>query len=166
MASSSFQNEIPPARVNIQLSVDTGNAQVRRELPLKLLVVGDFTKREESQRLADREKIPLHKDNFDQVMHSLGLEVRTQVNNCLSPEGGDISIALRIESMKSFTPYEVARQVPELGRLMAARNLLKDLGSNLLDNRDFRKRMEALLRDRKSLRELRSELDQHTPVQS
>ena len=36
MAGSSFQNEIPPARVNIQLSVDKGNAAKKTELLARL----------------------------------------------------------------------------------------------------------------------------------
>lgn len=38
--ASSFQNEIPKARVNIRLDLHTGGAQKKVELPLKLLVTG------------------------------------------------------------------------------------------------------------------------------
>lgn len=41
--SNSYQSEIPKARVNIQLSVHTGGVQKKVELPLKLLVVGDYS---------------------------------------------------------------------------------------------------------------------------
>ncbi|PLR44872.1 type VI secretion system contractile sheath small subunit, partial [Chimaeribacter arupi] len=37
MVSSSFQNEIPKARVNIKLDLHTGGAQKKMELPLKLV---------------------------------------------------------------------------------------------------------------------------------
>ena len=43
MASSSFQNEVPKARVNIKLDLHTGGAQKKVELPLKLLVMGDYS---------------------------------------------------------------------------------------------------------------------------
>lgn len=166
MASSSFQNEIPPARVNIQLSVDKGNAQKKRELPLKLLVVGDFTKKSDGTRIADREKININKDNFDQVMKSLNLEVNASVENKLAADGGDLKVKIRVDSMKSFTPYEVAKQIPELGKLMAARNLIKDLGSNLLDNREFRKRMESILKDKDAAQAMLEELDKIAPVKA
>ena len=42
MSTNSFQNEIPPARVNIQLSVDKGGAQKKMELPMKVVVLGGF----------------------------------------------------------------------------------------------------------------------------
>lgn len=163
MAGNSFQNEIPPARVNIQLSVDKGNAQKKTELPLKLLVVGDFTQRKDSTRIAEREKININKNNFDQVMESLDLRVKAMVPNRLKNDGSDLSVDLRVKDMKSFDPTEIVKQVPELSKLMAARNLIKDLGSNLLDNREFRKRMEGILKDQSAMEAILSELDEVAP---
>lgn len=163
MAGNSFQNEIPPARVNIQLSVDKGNAQKKTELPLKLLVVGDFTQRKDSTRIAEREKININKNNFDQVMESLDLRVKATVPNRLKNDGSDLSVDLRVKDMKSFDPTEIVKQVPELSKLMAARNLIKDLGSNLLDNREFRKRMEGILKDQSAMEAILSELDEVAP---
>lgn len=163
MAGSSFQNEIPPARVNIQLSVDKGNAQKKTELPLKLLVLGDFTQRKDDARVADREKININKNNFDQVMDSLNLKVETAVDNKLKEDGSQMAVALKIKGMKSFDPAEIVKQVPELSKLMAARNLIKDLGSNLLDNREFRKRMEGILADKSAMEGILAELDKAVP---
>jgi type VI secretion system protein ImpB len=60
----------------------------------------------------------------------------------------------------------VAKQVPGLTNLMAARNLIKDLGSNLLDNREFRKRMEAILKDKTAMESLKQELENVAPLVS
>lgn len=163
MAGSSFQNEIPPARVNIQLSVDKGNAQKKMELPLKLLVVGDFTQRKDDTRIANREKINLNKQNFDQVMESLDLGVKTVVPNKVKNDGSDLQVSLKLKNMKSFDPSEIVKQVPELSKLMAARNLIRDLGSNLLDNREFRKRLEEVLQDPEAMNTILAELDKTSP---
>ena len=163
MAGSSFQNEIPPARVNIQLSVDKGNAQKKTELPLKMLVLGDFTQRKDDTRIAEREKININKTNFDQVMESLDLGVKTVVSNKVKNDGSDLQVDLKIKNMKSFDPSEIVKQVPELSKLMAARNLIRDLGSNLLDNREFRKRMEGILKDKSAIDSILAELDKTAP---
>jgi type VI secretion system protein ImpB len=163
MAGSSFQNEIPPARVNIQLSVDKGNAQKKTELPLKMLVLGDFTQRKDDTRIAEREKININKSNFDQVMESLNLGVKTVVSNKVKDDGSDLQVDLKIKNMKSFDPSEIVKQVPELSKLMAARNLIRDLGSNLLDNREFRKRMEGILKDKSAIDSILAELDKTAP---
>jgi len=164
MTTNSFQNEIPPARVNIQLSVDKGGSQKKIELPMKMVVLGDFTQKEAGVRVADKERVNIDKNNFDQVMESLDLGVSTSVNNKLNSEGGDIKVDLKFKNMKSFNPVEVAKQVPALTNLMAARNLIKDLGSNLLDNREFRKRMEAILKDKAVMENLSEELEKIAPL--
>ena len=136
----------------------------KTELPLKMLVLGDFTNKNEDTRIVDREKININKTNFDQVMESLDLKVNSTVENKISKEGGDLKVDIDIKNMKSFRPEEVAKQVPEIANLMAARNLIRDLGSNLLDNREFRKRMEGVLKDKTAMESLLSELDKVAPM--
>jgi len=156
--ANSYQNEIPPARINIQLSVDSGGAQKKMELPLKLLVVGDFKTDGDESRIVEREKININKDNFDGVMHSLNVALKTSVENRLKKDNSNLPIELKFGSIKSFEPMEIVKQIPDLNRLMAVRNLIKDLGSNLLDNREFRKRMETILKDKNSTKQLLEEL--------
>jgi type VI secretion system protein ImpB len=48
----SFQREIPKSRVSITLDLHTGGAQKKVELPLKLLVAGDFSAGKEQAPLA------------------------------------------------------------------------------------------------------------------
>jgi len=156
--AGSYQNEIPPARINIQLSVDSGGAQKKMELPLKLLVLGDFKMDGDESRLIEREKININKDNFDGVMQSLNIELKTSVDNRLKKDDSSLPVVLKFSSMKSFEPMEIVKQVPDLNRLMAVRNLIKDLGSNLLDNREFRKKMEAILKDKIATEQVLKEL--------
>jgi type VI secretion system protein ImpB len=158
--ANSYQNEIPPARINIQLSVDNGGAQKKMELPLKLLVLGDFKMDGDESRIIEREKININKDNFDGVMQSLNVELKTSVENRLKKDNSELPIELKFSSIKSFEPMEIVKQVPDLNRLMAIRNLIKDLGSNLLDNREFRKKMETILKDKNSTQLVLEELAQ------
>jgi len=156
--ANSYQNEIPPARINIQLSVDSGGAQKKMELPLKLLVLGDFKMDGDESRIIEREKININKDNFDGVMQSLNIALKTSVENRLKKDNSNLPIELEFNNIKSFEPMEIVKQIPDLNRLMAVRNLIKDLGSNLLDNREFRKRMETILKDKNSTKQLLEEL--------
>lgn len=66
--SNSFQNEIPKARVNIKLDVHTGGAQKKMELPLKLVVMGDYSNGKETRPLSEREKVNINKNNFNSVL--------------------------------------------------------------------------------------------------
>jgi type VI secretion system protein ImpB len=96
-------------------------------------------------------------------MESLDLGVKTVVSNKIKNDGSDMQVDLKIKNMKSFDPSEIVKQVPELSKLMAARNLIRDLGSNLLDNREFRKRMEGILKDKSAIDSILAELDQNAP---
>jgi type VI secretion system protein ImpB len=68
-----------------------------------------------------------------------------------------------IKNMDSFKPENVAKSVPALSKMLAARNLLKDLKSNLLDNREFRKRLELIIKDPAAVKSLQEELKKVVP---
>jgi len=161
--AGSFQNEIPAARINLKLDVGKGDARKNIELPLKLLVMGDFTGRKKECRIADRDKIAIDKNNFQQVMAKFGLSLSFTVDNKLKADGGEMPVTIPITGMDSFRPENIASAVPSLYRLLAARNLLKDLKSNLLDNREFRRRLEELIKNPEAAQNLRAELQKIVP---
>ena len=160
--AGSFQNEIPAARINLKLDVGKGSAKKKVELPLKMLVMGDFAQKKRSQRVGDREKININKNNFEQVMKSQGLKLNYTVDNKLTGKG-DLKVDLDVNSMDSFKPENIAKTLPELSKLLAARNLLKDLKSNLLDNRAFRSRLEEIIKDPAAAKALHEELKKIVP---
>ena len=160
--SQSFQHEKPPARVNLFLEVAKGDAKERVELPMRMLVMGDFTGREDGTPLEDREVINLNKDNFENVLRSQELGVQTAVPNTLAGEG-DLAVDLTFDSMKAFEPDQIAKQVPELSRLLATRNLLQDLRNRLISAADFRKQIESVINDPEARDRLLAELDALIP---
>lgn len=155
--AKSFQHEKPPSRVNLFLEVAKGDAKERVELPLRMLVMNDFTGRESDTPLDDREPININQNNFEDVMRSYDLGLEYAVSNELTGEG-DIKVNLEFENLDSFHPEEVAQQVPELSRLLAARNLLKDLRNRMITMSDFRKQLEQVIADDDARNELLSEL--------
>lgn len=162
--AGSFQNEIPPARINLKLDVGKGDAKKKVELPLKMLVLGDFSKKPHDDRVSDLEKINIDKNNFEQVMTGMDLSINYVVDDKLSgEEDKGLPVNLKIKNMKSFTPENVAKSIPSISRLLAARNLVKDLKSNLLDNREFRKRLESILKDSNASQSLMEQLKKLVP---
>ncbi|PVZ86379.1 type VI secretion system contractile sheath small subunit [Serratia sp. S1B] len=164
--SNSFQNEIPKARINLKLALHTGGAQKKTELPLKLLVAGDFSHGQETASLSEREKVNINKNNFNSVLQDYSPSVNLAVENTLAGDGSEENIRLTFQNMKDFTPEQVARQIPQLKAMLAMRSLLRDLKSNLLDNQAFRKELEKILRDPALSNELRSELSALAPQQA
>lgn len=161
--SDSFQNEIPKSRVNIALELDTGGARKKTELPMKLLAMGDYSNGKSDLPLLERERTTVDRNNIEQVMKSLSPEVSFTVSNRIKEGGDEIPVKMKFDSFDAFRPESAARQVPELSTMMAMRNLLKDLKSNLLDNGRFRKELERVLKDEKETEALAKDLAQLVP---
>lgn len=156
--SNSFQNEIPKARVNIKLDLHTGGAQKKVELPLKLMVMGDYSNGKENRPVSEREKVNINKNNFNSVLAEFSPSLNLTVENTLAGDRSEESVRLSFSEMKDFEPEQVARQIPQLRAMLAMRNLLRDLKSNLLDNATFRKELETILKDDTLSNDLRNEL--------
>ena len=139
--ADTFQNEVPKARINLKLALHTGGAQKKVELPLKLLTIGDFSNGKEDRPLSERAKINVNKNNFNSVLSEFSPEISLTVQNTLAGDSAEENIQLRFADMKDFEPEQVARQIPQLRAMLAMRNLLRDLKSNLLDNATFRKEL-------------------------
>lgn len=161
--ADSFQNEVPAARVNIKLDLHTGNAKRNVELPLKLLAVGDYSNGKEQRPLSERNKVNIDKNNFNNVLAEFAPSVDFVVENTLVADGSENRVMLAFSDMKDFEPERVAGNIPQLRALIAMRNLLRDLKSNLLDNTDFRRELEKILKDPALSNELKAELTALVP---
>ena len=161
--ADTFQNEVPKARINLRLALHTGGAQKKVELPLKLLTVGDFSNGRETRPLSEREKINVNKNNFNSVLSEFKPEINLAIQNTLAGEGSEEHVRLNFSAIKDFEPEQVARQIPQLRAMLAMRNLLRDLKSNLLDNATFRKELEKILKDPALTQELRDEMNALAP---
>ena len=157
--SNSYQNEVPAARVNIELDLHTGGSKKKVELPLKILSVGDYGHGKDKRTLSEKEKVSINKNNFDAVLKDFKPEVALNVPNTLADDGSNVNVNISFESMNDFSPEQVAKKIPQLRSLLAMRNLLRDLKSNLLDNATFRYELEKIVKDEQLSDELRAELE-------
>ena len=149
----------PKERINIVYKPATGDAKEEIELPLKMLMVGDYTLREEEDEVEDRELIDVDKANFNDVMSSQKLNLQLTVPNKLSGEEGDeMPVDLSFDTLKDFEPEAVVRQVPEMAKLLELREALSFLKGPLGNVPAFRKQIDELLGDDESRQKLMAEL--------
>ena len=148
----------PKERVNIVYKSDTGGAQEEKELPLKVLVMGDFTQRADETPVENRKPINVNKDNFNDVLASQKIKVDMNVPNTLAKEGGEMAVNLSFKSLKDFEPESIARQVPELSKLLELREALNALKGPLGNIPAFRKKIQAIIGDDKSRASILAEL--------
>ena len=149
----------PRERVNIVYKPATGGAQEEKELPFKFLVMGDFTGQKDDRALEDRKPVAVDKDNFNDVMRGMNLKAEFQAANTLSgKEGEELPVNLKFNSMKDFDPEAVARQVPELNKLLELRDALTALKGPLGNVPEFRKKIQTLVTDPAAREKLLKEL--------
>lgn len=151
----------PKERVNIVYRPATGDAKEEVELPLKLMVLGDFTQREDDRSVEDREPISVDKNNFNDVMKGQGLGMTVSVPNKLVEDDleAQMAVTLRFENINDFTPDAIVRQVPELARLLELRESLKALKGPLANVPEFRRKVQEMVSDEKARAALLSELN-------
>lgn len=151
----------PKERVNIVYRPATGDAKEDVELPLKLMVLGDFTQREDDRPLEDRDPVSVDKTNFNDVMKGQGLGMTISVPNKLADDDPDARLAvdLKFENINDFTPDAIVRQVPELARLLELRESLKALKGPLANVPEFRRKVQEMVSDDKARAALLNELN-------
>lgn len=153
----------PKERVNIKYKPATGDAKEEVELPLKLVMLGDYTQRPDDTPVEDRSLININKDNFNEVMksHDLSLDLSTENKLVEQQEGEEqekLPVSLKFESLSDFSPESVVRQTPELNKLLELREALVALKGPLGNVPAFRKAIQNVLGDEAAREKLLSEL--------
>lgn len=159
MSKSEEGSVAPKERVNIVYRPSIGEAKDDVELPLKALVLGDFSGKPNDMGLEDRQPIDVNKDNFNDVMKAQDINLNFEVADTLSgnPES-KLDINLSIGSMKDFSPDNIAKQVPELHKLMELREALTALKGPLSNVPEFRNKIQLLVKDEEARKRILKEL--------
>ncbi len=149
----------PKERINISYKSDTGGASESVELPLKLLVLDDFTGKESDNVIEDRDPINVNKENFNDVVKSHNLSMSFSVPNKLEKDSDEvIDVDLKINSIKDFNPGNIAQQIPELNSLLELRRALQALRGPLGNVPSFRKTIQAILENDETRKQVMEEL--------
>jgi type VI secretion system protein ImpB len=152
------RNTVPKSR--IMLTYDTrqpDQPRKEKELPLRLLVMGDLTGRSMKPDAApgdpprpkdefeDRKIHDLNGSNLDSVMAKLNIQVELKgIANHVEQGGAPFDVTLPVTSMASFEPGEVVNHVASTRRLLQIRKLLLELQACVDNNKQFRRLVREL----------------------
>src|SRR5689334_12572901 len=147
-------------RVHITYEVETEGAQVMRELPFVVGVMGDFSgdPTQKQRPLSERKFIQIDRDNFDDVMARMTPGLNLKVDNKLADDGSQISVNLAFNALEDFEPARVAEQVPALRALLETREKLRDLMSKADRSEQLESLLEQILKSEDCLRDLSGRL--------
>ncbi len=127
----------PKERINIVYQPATGGRKEQIELPLKVMVLGDFNGRKDAQ-LQDRSAAEVSTPSVDNVMAALDVATEYSVPNTLTGKG-EIKAKLEFNSIKDLNPSAVIEQIPELKKMLGLRDALKALRAPIGNSSEFRK---------------------------
>ena len=147
-------------RVHITYEVETEGAEILRELPFVLGIMGDFSgdPTEQLKPLSERKFIQIDRDNFDEVMARMTPGLNLRVDNKLADDGSQMAVSLKFDSIDDFEPARVAEQVPALKALLETRNKLRDLMSKVDRSEQLESLLEQILTNETELKSLSGQL--------
>ena len=150
----------PKERINVTFKPSSGEGLDELELPLKLMMMGDYTLKTDDRKIEDRKAININKNNFNEVLEKHNLSLDLQVPNRLTDETTDeeLAVKLQFQSMKDFDPASLVQQVPEMKALMELRDALVALKGPLGNVPSFRKAIEEVLTNQESRDKVLAEL--------
>lgn len=150
----------PKERINVVFKPADGPAGEEVELPLKLMMLGDYSSQEDDTPVEERKVVSIDKNNFNDVLASKDLKLSMVVDNKLSADAEDeLTIELKIKQLSDFEPESVAKQVPELQKLLELRESLTTLKGPLGNVPSFRKHLQNIVNNEDSRNKLLKELE-------
>jgi len=147
-------------RVHITYEVETEGAEILRELPFVVGIMGDFSgdPTQPLRPLSERKFIQIDRDNFNEVMARMTPGLNIRVDNQLADDGSEMAIGLKFNSIEDFEPARVAEQVPALKALLETRNRLRDLMSKVDRSEQLENLLEQILTNESELKSLSDQL--------
>jgi type VI secretion system protein ImpB len=147
-------------RVHITYEVETEGAEILRELPFVVGIMGDFSgdPTQPLRPLSERKFIQIDRDNFNEVMARMTPGLNLRVENKLAGDGSEMAVALKFNAIEDFEPARVAEQVPALKALLETRNKLRDLMSKVDRSEELEGLLEQILTNEKELKSLSGQL--------
>jgi type VI secretion system protein ImpB len=147
-------------RVHITYDVETEGAEILRELPFVVGIMGDFSgdPTQPLRPLSERKFIQIDRDNFNEVMARMTPGLNLRVDNKLADDGTQMAVSLQFNSIEDFEPARVAEQVPALKALLETRNKLRDLMSKVDRSEQLESLLEQILTNESELKSLSGQL--------
>ena len=157
-----IQDQIPKSRLTLRYKTEVNGQPEDINLPLRLLVTGDFSlgsSKDSKLDLEERRVRSMDGKNTNAVMKDMGMSLKFAVPNKVDPDKEeDLQVEIPVDSMKSFSPDTVAKNVPKLKGLLMLKELLQEVLSNVDNRKEFRNLLGELLSNEESLGKMMAEL--------
>lgn len=140
---------VPKSRITIKYETEVNGKLKEKEIPFKMMVMGDLSNGTSPDRENDISKRRIREidgGNLDETIKDMGIRLQVDVENKIDPGNSpSLKIDIPIDSSKSFNPAEIAKKVPELNSLLELKEMIKDFESTMENNKLARKQLNEIL---------------------
>ena len=141
-------DRVRPPRVQITYDVETRGSFVKMELPFVAGILADLSGDSERPALRDRKYVEIDRDNFNELMKSIGPKLEV-------PAG-----TLKFENIDDFTPMKVLEKLVDVKESFDKRSRLSDMVSKLDGNVILQQRLLEELDDKTKLKAMKTTVDE------
>jgi type VI secretion system protein ImpB len=125
-----IQDEVMKSRITLIYNTVVNGEPMPKELPLRLMVMGDMSKgssKDRKVKLAERGIRNFDGSNTNDVIKDMDISLSLNVLNRIDPSKEEtINVHLPIEEIDSFSPEKVAQNIPKVRALLQLKQLLKE----------------------------------------
>ncbi|AGC44490.1 hypothetical protein MYSTI_03176 [Myxococcus stipitatus DSM 14675] len=161
----SIQEQLPKSRITLTYRTTINGEQETVNLPLRLLMLGDFSLGSSEDRKSDldaRKLRSVNGKNLDELMRDMKMSLRFQVPNRINPDvEADLDVELPVDRMKSFHPDEIVNHVPKLKALRLLKKLLMEMQSSIDNQKALRNLVYELFSNKDALKAVLAELKEY-----
>lgn len=153
-------------RVHLRLDVHTDGAMEVNELPFVVGVMGDFAGNNSTNELGtlrNRKFTEINRDTFTQIMQRIKPGLSLKVENTLKGDGSQMGVNLKFDSMESFEPGNVAKQIEPLKQLLETRQKLSALLTTMNLGPKLETTLEEILKNTDQTKQLLDEVNKQNP---
>lgn len=164
----SVQDEVPKSRITLTYKTEVSGEPAPVELPMRLLIPGDFslgTSKDRQVDLEDRNPRNFNGTNTSEIMNDMNISLEAVVPNKISPETEEsIRVKLKVDGLNSFSPESVAQQVPQIRSLLLLKKLLEEMQSNIANKKEFAQLLNKLYSNQQAFDKIKQELKEYSPT--
>lgn len=151
---------LPQSRIMLNYDTSVEGKKKRKQIPYKLLIMGDLSKGLSKYAKEDfiKRKIVNAKGTIDHLISDMDIVVETKVENCINPsKNPTLDVKIPLKKMRDFKPDSIVENVPQLKTLATLRDMLKSFMKDVDNNRALKDKLDQVLSDKSSLESLLEE---------
>jgi type VI secretion system protein ImpB len=146
----SIQDTLPKSRLTLRYRTEINGEPEDIELPLRLLVTGDFSGKDSLKKSFDERKVmSFDGKNLNSIMQDMKIKLKVT-------DSEENIHTIPITNVDSFLPGNLIKSIKNMDDMVKAKNMLGSLLSSINNSNKFRNALTTLLADKNSLESLKT----------